>query len=223
MHHEARIALCVCTAVLLVSCGERSGSAARAPTGEQLAAALAAQRERDERAAATRMCNETLRTKQAEYNRLQGAKRHYEAAAQLSDCARVLESAELKAQVRQAELHGHLQVLESPRGSPKEELNAAQSLLRDFPERGKKYEPLIPRLDAQVESLVQSEIAAERRAQGVRIGMAPHEVVASSWGKPQRINRTTSASGVREQWVYANGNYLYFEDGLLATISTRTP
>lgn len=38
-----------------------------------------------------------------------------------------------------------------------------------------------------------------------------------SWGKPDRINRTTTAWGVSEQWVYGY-NYLYFEKGVLTTI-----
>lgn len=53
---------------------------------------------------------------------------------------------------------------------------------------------------------------------GVSIGMTKADVLASSWGKPQRINKTTNAYGTHEQWVYGNGNYLYFENGLLTTI-----
>jgi len=39
-----------------------------------------------------------------------------------------------------------------------------------------------------------------------------------AWGTPERINRTTTAAGTREQWVYGSGNYLYFDDGVLETI-----
>ena len=34
----------------------------------------------------------------------------------------------------------------------------------------------------------------------------------------QCINLTTTASGVREQWVYPGYKNLYFEDGILVTI-----
>jgi hypothetical protein len=63
----------------------------------------------------------------------------------------------------------------------------------------------------------QRELAAKKKKEGVRVGMTPEDVIASSWGKPERVNRTTNAYGVREQWVYGN-NYLYFKDGVLTTI-----
>jgi hypothetical protein len=47
--------------------------------------------------------------------------------------------------------------------------------------------------------------------------MTPQQVLGSSWGEPRSINRTTSAYGEREQWVYSGG-YLYFRDGILVTI-----
>ena len=43
------------------------------------------------------------------------------------------------------------------------------------------------------------------------------EMCRESWGKPERINKTTTAWGVHEQWVYGY-NYLYFEKGILTTI-----
>lgn len=51
----------------------------------------------------------------------------------------------------------------------------------------------------------------------VKIGMSP-EHVRESWGKPNEINRTITQNKTREQWVYGNGNYLYFEDSTLVTI-----
>jgi cytoskeletal protein RodZ len=62
--------------------------------------------------------------------------------------------------------------------------------------------------------------AAEKKrlkSEGVSIGMTPEQVVASSWGKPRKINRTTGANYQNEQWVY-DGGYLYFKDGILRTI-----
>lgn len=77
-----------------------------------------------------------------------------------------------------------------------------------------KLEPALKRERAR-------EDAAQRawkRSQGVRIGMTEKEVLESSWGKPQRVNRTTTARGIKEQWVYGGTNYLYFENGLLVTV-----
>lgn len=56
-----------------------------------------------------------------------------------------------------------------------------------------------------------------RKSQGVSIGMTYEEVLASSWGRPKRVNKTTRATSETQQWVY-DGGYLYFENGLLRTI-----
>jgi len=59
---------------------------------------------------------------------------------------------------------------------------------------------------------------ANKRKGGVRIGMSVKQVLQSSWGKPDDINRTTTANTVSEQWVYGNASYLYFTNGKLTAI-----
>lgn len=64
-----------------------------------------------------------------------------------------------------------------------------------------------------------AEDRAIRRKQGVSVGMTKDEVLMSSWGKPERVNSTTTGRGTREQWVYGGRSYLYFdESGRLTTI-----
>lgn len=53
----------------------------------------------------------------------------------------------------------------------------------------------------------------------VKIGMSKYHVT-SAWGKPRNINRTITSYGTSEQWCYNNGNYLYFDDGILTSIQT---
>lgn len=53
----------------------------------------------------------------------------------------------------------------------------------------------------------------------IRIGMTAR-MVRESWGRPNDINRTITATGVREQWVYGGGRYVYLEDGVVVTIQT---
>lgn len=53
----------------------------------------------------------------------------------------------------------------------------------------------------------------------IHLGMTKEEV-RESWGEPKDINRTVSLQYTHEQWVYS-GHYLYFENGLLATIQDR--
>ena len=59
-----------------------------------------------------------------------------------------------------------------------------------------------------------------RRARDLKIGMSADEA-RKIWGGPRNVNRSTTAAGVREQWVYGYGyknEYLYFVNGVLVTI-----
>lgn len=44
------------------------------------------------------------------------------------------------------------------------------------------------------------------------------ESALKRFGRPQKVNRTTTASGVREQWVYDDGQYVYVENGRVTAI-----
>lgn len=58
------------------------------------------------------------------------------------------------------------------------------------------------------------------RKGGIRVGMSREQVYASCWGKPERINKTTSAGGDREQLVYRGYNYVYLHNGVVTSIQT---
>ena len=62
--------------------------------------------------------------------------------------------------------------------------------------------------------------AARKKREGVVIGMSPDDVLASAWGKPDKINRSTNKYGTSEQWVYRNRveGYLYFDNDVLTAI-----
>ena len=51
-----------------------------------------------------------------------------------------------------------------------------------------------------------------------KIGMTKTEAENSTWGKPTKINKTTTAYGTHEQWVYSENRYLYFDNGYLTSI-----
>lgn len=51
----------------------------------------------------------------------------------------------------------------------------------------------------------------------VAIDMTPQQV-RMSWGEPATINKTVSASGHSEQWVYNSGSYVYFDNGAVTAI-----
>jgi hypothetical protein len=58
------------------------------------------------------------------------------------------------------------------------------------------------------------------RRGGIAVGMPSKQVEASCWGKPTRINRTDTASGSHEQWVYPGYNYVHLNNGVVSSIST---
>ena len=51
----------------------------------------------------------------------------------------------------------------------------------------------------------------------VRIGMTAAQV-RMSWGPPDDINRTITAFGRTEQWVYGSGSYVYLRNGQVVSI-----
>ncbi|PRS80656.1 MULTISPECIES: hypothetical protein [unclassified Bacillus (in: firmicutes)] len=55
--------------------------------------------------------------------------------------------------------------------------------------------------------------------QSVSVGMSKEEVLIEGWGKPEKINKTQTADHTMEQWIYKGNKYLYFENGILSTIS----
>lgn len=55
------------------------------------------------------------------------------------------------------------------------------------------------------------------------IGMSAAAAEKSSWGYPDNVNKTATAFGTNEQWVYrgtgyAKSRYLYFRNGILTSI-----
>lgn len=62
----------------------------------------------------------------------------------------------------------------------------------------------------------QKQIAAKPSA---AIGMSKAQVLNNTnWGKPKSVNTTVSKYGTHEQWIYGDYQYLYFDNGKLATI-----
>ena len=102
-------------------------------------------------------------------------------------------------------------------------------LLEDYIDRyGNTVKGTIARLETKIVEN-NKQIALEKKQEslpGARIGMTTKAVInETQWGAPKKINRTTTASGVREQWVYDHcgynrcyNGYLYFTNGKLTAI-----
>ena len=51
--------------------------------------------------------------------------------------------------------------------------------------------------------------------------MTKKEVKMSKWGEPDKINTDTYEWGTKEQWVYNNYGYVYFEENKVTAIQER--
>lgn len=91
-------------------------------------------------------------------------------------------------------------------------------LVQDYPDVGKPFVGKSAALIAKADREDEISQARTRKSKGVSLGMSPEDVIASSWGKPSRVNRTLNAFGTSEQWVYGLRSYLYFENGVLTSI-----
>ena len=72
------------------------------------------------------------------------------------------------------------------------------------------------RIQALVDKYGQSNVNLARQGK-VKIGWNK-ELCKEAWGSPRSVNKTTTAYGVHEQWVYSTSRYLYFDDGVLTAI-----
>lgn len=59
--------------------------------------------------------------------------------------------------------------------------------------------------------------------QEVTIGMTKEEVLKEGWGRPDDINKTTTAGDVSEQWVFDNAygiptKFIYLDNGKVTSI-----
>jgi hypothetical protein len=121
----------------------------------------------------------------------------------------------------EAEVKSYEQVINDKNKSSQNRLDDLNKLIERFPIQAKKYEELKKSLGISVEKerkASEIKLANLKKSQGVSIGMTQEEVLASNWGKPSRVNKTTTARRSSEQWVYGSGSYLYFEEGLLVSI-----
>lgn len=162
-------------------------------------------------------CRGRLAAIRLQYKQQMAANQFSEAVKTVSECSRVLGDAELSALRKDAAVKFHLAAVNKPGQTPGERADAIEGFAADHPEEAK---PLLREVFGLRSKQTDINVAADkarRRSQGVRVGMTAEDVLASSWGAPRDVNRTTTAYGVREQWVYTGG-YLYFENGKLTTI-----
>lgn len=159
-------------------------------------------------------CLESSAALRAKFEEEVRAGRPAAALGSLGECRGVLPGEDWPGLIASAEVGELRLVVTDARRSVGERIQAFDSLQWKCPECARSLLDLRMRLGRQQEKAQR----AERRSQGVSIGMSQADVLASSWGRPEKVNRTTTATRVREQWVYGSGGYLYFDDGVLTAI-----
>ncbi len=93
-----------------------------------------------------------------------------------------------------------------------------KALLEELPIRQAEIEKKAAENKKVTEKREEAAALSKAKQEGVSIGMTQQEVLNSNWGSPKEINKTTTAYGVSEQWVYSGDKYLYFDDGILTGI-----
>lgn len=117
-----------------------------------------------------------------------------------------------------------LRSLEEVKYIPKEIKKQVDEVSKTSSEKDKYYSQILDKQVEQEQKDIEKQQFDEKvsnrteNPQSVSIGMTKDEVLSNGWGNPQKINKTTTASGTSEQWVYSGYRYLYFEDGILVTI-----
>jgi hypothetical protein len=215
--HPVAVAIVVIGAVGLVLFTPSSPEPKQAPSVTTISANAQAQQ------AAKAECEAERPAMLEQYAAKLQAGQNWGAATELRRCATRLQDAEMLAMVASAEIL-HYQVTVK---NPKVATHARQQALDNLRASGAPATPELARLEKTLATLADKErkasekaAAARKRSEGAAIGMTTEDVLASAWGKPNNINRSIYSHGVREQWVYGGGNYLYFRDGVLDSIQT---
>jgi len=120
----------------------------------------------------------------------------------------------------QTEVADYLFTITSKTAKWDERLRAHRQLASVDPKTAARYAAELQQLEARAlreTKQEQQKFAAAKRKEGASIGMTKEDVLASSWGRPEKINTTTTIRGSREQWVYGGG-YLYFDENILTAI-----
>lgn len=147
----------------------------------------------------------------------------WQAATSIRRCADKLKDPELIGLVAAAERADLMKTLQNSKALPDVRLDALDRLVADGQPLSDEWRRLRADLVKKVaanEAKIEKARLTQKKKEGVRIGASMDDALQSSWGKPERVNRTVTAHGTREQWVYGGGNYLYFRNGVLESIQT---
>lgn len=153
-------------------------------------------------------------SRKLEYEKLSLENRFDEAFDVIVTCSSTDGDAEISQMLRTALTESALRTIPDKKKSARSRADAIELVMKNAPEKGREFE----KLHGQLVARAAQEMKAERKRHGVSIGMSKEDVIASSWGHPESVNKTSTAYGTNEQWVYSSGSYLYFDDGKLTAV-----
>jgi hypothetical protein len=202
--------------------GSCAGDSARQKQAAKDAAdaQASAQRVKAAREAKATKCRAEIEALTISYEQHFKERRFKEAGDTLRDCAQATGEPAIQRAVASAHAAELIEAGANAKSSVRERVMALDRLHAEYPEAFKGQETLYSSLQKRIaaeEAAEKRRVAAEKRKQGVSIGMTQEDVLASQWGKPRKINRSTYSWGTKEQWVY-DGGYLYFTNGVLDAI-----
>jgi hypothetical protein len=171
-----------------------------------------------EKAALVEDCKSTIGDKTAKYEAEMRDKKYWMASINLRDCADVMHDSGLQKLVADAEVKSYVQDIVSPKSSGFDRVASLEKLIRDYPEQSKKYIKLHDQIVQKANEQDRQYKREHRFDSAPQIGATTDQVMSNGWGYPDHINKTTTASGIKEQWVYGSNKYLYFQDGVLTAI-----
>lgn len=168
-------------------------------------------------------CKSQREEQLSEYEKNIKLNQPWKAATTIRVCSKVLNDPQMLSMVKQAELSDRMNTAYDKSAPASHRLMAIGQIEEMDPTKIESLKALkiqMQKIVNQQDSKNRKSIATQKRNEGVVIGMTQADVVASSWGRPKKINKSIYSFGVHEQWVYEGNNYLYFRDGKLDSIQT---
>ena len=177
--------------------------------------------EAKESEAKTAECRANIDAKVADYHKLMANKQYWPAVLRIRFCAQRLDDPTLTALVAEGEILSYKQNIDNPELSDFDRLRAGESFERDYPDQAKNHQRSISSLRSRVEANQADNgrtSAWLRRNSTPPIGISKREAIDQYWGYPSDISKTTTSYGTREQWIYGDRRYLYFDNEVLTAV-----
>lgn len=73
-------------------------------------------------------------------------------------------------------------------------------------------------ISLKTDKILKRESVISEEIKNPLVGMTADEVKQSTWGEPEKINKSTYSWGTSEQWCYSGYRYVYLDNGIVTSI-----